>query len=49
MQRPGLPKLSRECLMAEIKCYGSYIVPVLLVFVVLVLTIALTVYNHYKQ
>ncbi|KAL7424693.1 hypothetical protein Q5752_000377 [Cryptotrichosporon argae] len=35
-RRPGLPKLSRECLWAEIKCYGSYILPVVLVFGVLV-------------
>ena len=47
-QRPGLPKVSRECLVAEIKCYGSYILPTLLVFVVLVLAISLTIFFHYK-
>lgn len=47
--RPGLPKVSRECLIAEIKCYGKYILPTLLVFVVLVLVIALGLFNHYKD
>jgi hypothetical protein len=28
----GLPKLSRQCLVSEIKCYGKYIVAVLVVF-----------------
>jgi hypothetical protein len=27
--KQGLPKLSRQCLVSEIRCYGSYIVPVL--------------------
>ncbi|GFZ42505.1 hypothetical protein JCM24511_00221 [Saitozyma sp. JCM 24511] len=40
-ERQGLPKLSRECLWAEIKCYGSYILPVLLVFGVLVIGLSL--------
>jgi len=31
---PGLPKISRECLVAEIQCYGKYILPCLLVFAV---------------
>ncbi|KAK4686077.1 hypothetical protein P7C73_g4054, partial [Tremellales sp. Uapishka_1] len=34
--REGVPKLSRECLWSEIKCYGSYILPVFLIFGVLV-------------
>ncbi|KAK9899665.1 hypothetical protein P389DRAFT_164702 [Cystobasidium minutum MCA 4210] len=46
---PGLPKLSRECLIAEIKCYGKYILPTVLVFVVLVLIIALSLFYHYKD
>ncbi|WVR03761.1 hypothetical protein IAU60_000756 [Kwoniella sp. DSM 27419] len=36
-RKPGLPKLSRECLWSEIKCYGSYMLPPLLVFGVLVI------------
>ncbi|KZS94219.1 hypothetical protein SISNIDRAFT_453953 [Sistotremastrum niveocremeum HHB9708] len=28
----GLPKISRECLLSEIQCYGKYIVAVLIVF-----------------
>jgi len=48
-RQPGLPKVTRECLIAEIKCYGSYILPTLFVFVVLVLVIALTLYNSHKQ
>jgi hypothetical protein len=28
--KSGLPKLSRECLSSEIRCYGKYIVTVLL-------------------
>ncbi|RSH94740.1 hypothetical protein EHS25_004545 [Saitozyma podzolica] len=40
-ERQGLPKLSGECLWAEIKCYGSYILPVLLVFGVLVIGLSL--------
>ena len=48
-QRPGLPKVSRECLVAEIKCYGSYILPVFLIFVVLVLAVSLTLFFHYRQ
>ncbi|WVQ93473.1 hypothetical protein IAU59_000547 [Kwoniella sp. CBS 9459] len=35
-RKPGLPKLSRQCLWSEIKCYGSYMLPPLLVFGVLV-------------
>ncbi|WVF65839.1 hypothetical protein IAT40_000576 [Kwoniella sp. CBS 6097] len=35
-RKPGLPKLSRECLWSEIKCYGSYMLPPLLIFGVLV-------------
>lgn len=42
--RPGLPKVSRECLVSEIRCYGSYIMPVLLVFGVLVLVVSLSLY-----
>lgn len=47
--RPGLPKVSRECLIAEIKCYGSYILPVFLVFVVLVLAVSLSIFFHYRR
>lgn len=32
VNRQGLPRLSRECLVSEIQCYGKYIVAVLLVF-----------------
>lgn len=46
---PGLPKVSRECLVAEIKCYGKYILPTVLVFVVLVLVIALSLFYHYNH
>lgn len=46
---PGLPKVSRECLVAEIKCYGKYILPTVLVFVVLVLVIALSLFYHYNN
>lgn len=48
-RQPGLPKVTRECLVAEVKCYGSYILPVLLVFVVLVLVIALTAYSYSRR
>ncbi|KAG7527455.1 hypothetical protein FFLO_06912 [Filobasidium floriforme] len=47
--RPGLPKLSRECLWSEFKCYGSYIFPVLLVFGVLAVGIALIVYYTVRR
>lgn len=47
--QPGLPKVSRECLVAEIKCYGKHILPVLGVFVVLVLVVTLGVYYHVKD
>ncbi|WWD16453.1 hypothetical protein CI109_100879 [Kwoniella shandongensis] len=36
-RREGIPKLTRECLWSEIKCYGSYMLPPLLVFGVLVI------------
>ncbi|KAI9632691.1 uncharacterized protein MKK02DRAFT_41000 [Dioszegia hungarica] len=42
-RKEGVPKLSRECLWSEIKCYGSYILPVFLVFGVLVIGVSLTV------
>lgn len=32
VNRQGLPKLSRECLVSEIQCYGKYILSALLVF-----------------
>lgn len=48
-RQPGLPKVSRDCLIAEIKCYGKYILPTLLVFVVLVLVVALGVFYHFKD
>jgi hypothetical protein len=32
VNKSGLPKLSRECLMSEIQCYGKYIVTTLAVF-----------------
>ena len=31
-RKPGVPKLSRECCIAEIRCYGRYIIPVVLIF-----------------
>lgn len=47
-KREGLPKLSRECLWSEIKCYGSYILPVLLVFGVLVIGASLAAVGYKK-
>ncbi|KAK4700964.1 hypothetical protein P7C70_g5276, partial [Phenoliferia sp. Uapishka_3] len=44
--KEGLPKLSRECLVAEIKCYGSYMLPPILFFVVFVLGLSLWLYNN---
>jgi hypothetical protein len=32
VNREGLPKLSRECLVSEVQCYGKYILSALLVF-----------------
>ena len=46
---PGLPKVSRECIVAEVKCYGKYIVPTLLVFVGLVLLVALSIFYAVKK
>ncbi|KAK8861630.1 hypothetical protein IAR55_002453 [Kwoniella newhampshirensis] len=40
-KREGVPKLTRECLWSEIKCYGSYMLPPLLVFGVLVIAASL--------
>lgn len=48
-RQPGLPKVSRDCLIAEIKCYGKYILPILLVFGVLVLIVALGLFYHFKD
>lgn len=45
-QKPGVPKLTRECLISEIQCYGKYICAVLLVFVLLALSISLGIYWH---
>ncbi|WRT65753.1 uncharacterized protein IL334_002701 [Kwoniella shivajii] len=42
-RKPGLPKLSRECLVSEIKCYGSYMLPPLLIFGVLVIGVSLAI------
>ncbi|WWC60370.1 uncharacterized protein I303_102941 [Kwoniella dejecticola CBS 10117] len=44
-KKPGVPKLSRECLISEIKCYGSYMLPPLLVFGVLAIGISLGIYG----
>jgi len=44
-RREGIPKLSRECLWSEIKCYGSYILPVILLFGVLAIGISLGIYG----
>ncbi|WWC87963.1 uncharacterized protein L201_002865 [Kwoniella dendrophila CBS 6074] len=44
-RKPGLPKLSRQCLISEIKCYGSYMLPPLLIFGVLAIGIALLIYG----
>ncbi|WWC96903.1 hypothetical protein V866_003778 [Kwoniella sp. B9012] len=44
-RKPGLPKLSRECLISEIKCYGSYMLPPLLIFGVLAIGISLLIYG----
>ncbi|WWC68576.1 uncharacterized protein I206_102506 [Kwoniella pini CBS 10737] len=44
-KKPGLPKLSRECLISEIKCYGSYMLPPLLIFGVLAIGISLGIYG----
>jgi hypothetical protein len=32
VNKNGIPKLSRECLVSEIQCYGKYILAVFLVF-----------------
>ncbi|ODN76490.1 hypothetical protein L202_05156 [Cryptococcus amylolentus CBS 6039] len=40
-KRPGLPKVSRECLISEIKCYGSYMLPPFLIFGVLAIGLCL--------
>ncbi|WVQ64966.1 uncharacterized protein L199_003136 [Kwoniella botswanensis] len=47
-KKPGLPKLSRECLISEIKCYGSYMLPPLLIFGVLAIGISLLIYGWKK-
>ncbi|WVW80212.1 hypothetical protein I302_102189 [Kwoniella bestiolae CBS 10118] len=44
-RNPGLPKLSRECLISEIKCYGSYMLPPLLIFGVLAIGLCLLIYG----
>ncbi|GAA95503.1 uncharacterized protein L969DRAFT_85176 [Mixia osmundae IAM 14324] len=46
---PGLPKVTRECLAAEIKCYGRYIVPVLLIFGVLAIGLLLMMTNFIER
>ncbi|WVN90721.1 uncharacterized protein L203_105963 [Cryptococcus depauperatus CBS 7841] len=40
-KREGVAKITRECLWSEIKCYGSYMLPPLLVFGVLVVLVSL--------
>lgn len=42
----GLPKLSRQCLAAEVRCYARYMVPPLLFFVVIVLLVSLYFYGR---
>ncbi|KAK4054725.1 hypothetical protein OIV83_000649 [Microbotryomycetes sp. JL201] len=41
----GLPKVTRQCLVAEIKCYGKYMLPPIIVFVVIALSVAMLVYG----
>lgn len=49
LQRPGVPKLTRECFIAEFKCYGYYVFWTVLVFVVIALAIALGIYWRNKH
>lgn len=39
-EREGLPRFSRQCFWDECKCYGKYILPVLLLFGVLAILLA---------
>lgn len=47
-RKEGLPKLSRECLISEIKCYGKHMLPPILFFVVFVLGFGLWLYNKQR-
>ncbi|KAM0793022.1 hypothetical protein ACM66B_000513 [Microbotryomycetes sp. NB124-2] len=45
VNQEDLPKVTRQCLVAEIKCYGKYMLPPILVFVILAISIAMFVYG----
>ncbi|SCZ90919.1 BZ3500_MvSof-1268-A1-R1_Chr1-3g02382 [Microbotryum saponariae] len=47
--REGLPKVTRQCLIAEIKCYGKYMLPPIIVFLGLVMSLALVLYAHARS
>ncbi|SCV68803.1 BQ2448_924 [Microbotryum intermedium] len=47
--REGLPKVTRQCLIAEIKCYGKYMLPPIIVFLGLAMSLALVLYAHARS
>lgn len=47
-RKEGLPKLSRECLISEIKCYGKHMLPPIIFFVVFVLGFGLWLYHKQR-